>query len=69
MPTETDSKPFYLSLSFWGLAISIVAPIAATHGIIIPPGAAELIVSLLGGGVGLWGIFRRPDIKVLPGPR
>lgn len=67
--TEIENKPFFLSLSFWGLAISIAAPIAASHGIIIPPGTAELLVQLFGGGLGLWGIFRRKEIKLLPGPR
>lgn len=67
--TEIESKPFYLSRSFWGLVVAVASPFAASHGIIIPPGAPELIVSALGGAVGLWGIFRRPEIKLLPGPR
>lgn len=62
-----DPKPFYQSASFWGLIGSIAAPLLAKYGILLDPGTfATAAVSVTAGLVGLWGIFRRPDIKVLP---
>lgn len=60
-----DSKPFYLSLSFWGVIGSLLTPIAAKYGIVIDAGTfAAMALQVVAGAVGLYGVFRRPDIRL-----
>lgn len=60
-----NSKPFYTSVSFWGLIASIAAPFLAKHGILIDAETfAAYAVQAVAAGVGLWGVFRRPDITI-----
>ena len=67
MPSETESKNVFMSLSFWGLIAAVISPLLAKYGIIVDPGSlAAQIVALIGAGVGLYGILRRPDIHVRP---
>jgi hypothetical protein len=62
-----DSKNILTSLSFWGLLVSFVTPFLAKHGIVVDAGSlASTLVTVAGGLLGLYGIFRRKDIAVLP---
>lgn len=62
-----DSKPFYLSVSFWGLVFTIGAPLLAkAHIVLDPASTATAVVEFVSAAIALFGIFRRKDIHVLP---
>ncbi len=62
-----ETKPFYLSLSFWGIALTMLNPIIAHFHIVLDPNTlAQLIVGTLTGAVGIYGVLRRKDIHVVP---
>jgi len=66
--TMNDTKPFWLSVTFWGALFAVGAPLLAQMGIVFPTdGLADQVVSVLGGIVALYGRFRaKTNLTVAP---
>lgn len=62
-----STKSIFASLSFWGLVVTVVAPLLAKYGIVVDQGSLTAqLAGLAGAIVGIYGIVRRPDIHVVP---
>lgn len=63
-----DTKPFYLSLTFWGALIAGVAALGGVVGFEIPGGGeglADEIVTAIGAVLALIGRFRAKTVLTL----
>ena len=67
MPTEIESKNILASASFQGLAVAVVSVLLERFGVTADAGAVvNALLTAAGALWALYGIIRRPDIRVLP---
>ena len=58
---NTESKSIFLSVTFWGLVLSLVGPVLAHYGITLPgdtAGLANELAMLVGDAVAVYGRLR-----------
>ena len=55
----SETKPFFLSLTFWSAIVAVGAPLLAQLGLVFPTdGLADQVVSVLAGLTAIYGRFK-----------
>ena len=53
----TESKSIYASMTFWGVAVAVLSPIALKHGFDMT-GMEDTFASVAGGAIAIYGRYR-----------